>query len=171
MGYTKTTWVDGTTPAINATNLNNIEDGMDAQGILTADASIAYDTAALISVTGSLTAEGLITDEGTVVLSASALLTGDPQTAQTATADLTVTASLVAAAVVGREVGPEIDPIIVLAGDSPVVAWKCDPETVQVSKAIPSTFIVWRRADPVVTVTIPDDTLLVSASLTGTVAR
>lgn len=28
MGYTKTTWVDGSTPAINATNLNKIEQGI-----------------------------------------------------------------------------------------------------------------------------------------------
>ena len=28
MAYTRTTWVDGSTPAINATNLNNIEQGL-----------------------------------------------------------------------------------------------------------------------------------------------
>ncbi len=28
MAYSRTTWVDGTTPAINATNLNNIEQGI-----------------------------------------------------------------------------------------------------------------------------------------------
>ena len=30
MAYTKTTWVNGTAPAINATNLNNIETGIDS---------------------------------------------------------------------------------------------------------------------------------------------
>ena len=29
MAYTKTVWVDDSAPAINATNLNNIEDGIE----------------------------------------------------------------------------------------------------------------------------------------------
>lgn len=28
--YTKTTWANGTAPALNATNLNNMEDGIEA---------------------------------------------------------------------------------------------------------------------------------------------
>lgn len=36
MAYTKTTWVNGTTPAVNATNLNKIEQGIaDAHDMLT----------------------------------------------------------------------------------------------------------------------------------------
>ncbi len=134
---------------------------------------VTDEGAGILAGAASLVADGFVLPPilAQASVAAEAYLTGDPQTAHTASSALESTVSLTVTGLVGHEVGPEIEPIIVLAGDSPVVAWKCDPETVQVSKPIPSTLIVWKRDDPVVTVAIPDDTLLVSASLTGTVAR
>lgn len=37
MAYTKTTWVDNSTPAINATNLNKIESGIETNDLAIAD--------------------------------------------------------------------------------------------------------------------------------------
>lgn len=60
MGYTKTTWVDGTTPAINATNLNNIEDGI-------ARVSVSSTTDNTLprfhSTNGTLQTSGVVVDD------------------------------------------------------------------------------------------------------------
>lgn len=59
MAYSRTTWVDGTTPAINATNLNNIE-----QGIVDLDNGT-------VKLTGDQTVAGNKTFTGTVTIQAS----------------------------------------------------------------------------------------------------
>jgi hypothetical protein len=50
MSYTKTVWVNGTTPAINATNLNKIEDGL----LETHDGTIGFSKFHDVTTTQSL---------------------------------------------------------------------------------------------------------------------
>ena len=67
MAYSKTTWVNGTTPALNETNLNKIEVGIEnaalathAHGSITTDGKIG-STANLPVATGAGGAVGTVT--------------------------------------------------------------------------------------------------------------
>ena len=72
MAYSRTTWVDGTTPAINATNLNNIEDGI-------ARVSVSSTTDNTLprfhSTNGTLQTSGVVVDDNNNVTGIVALTT------------------------------------------------------------------------------------------------
>lgn len=80
MAYSKTTWVDGSSPAIDAAHLNNIEDGVElldttlssaladittnTSAIATNTANVATNTSAISAINTSI-ADGIITRKGT----------------------------------------------------------------------------------------------------------
>ena len=166
-----------------------------ATAALSALGEVSQDAQAVLSASGALQVAGLVTDEGAGILAAAGSLTADPvvvppvlasaslQAVVSLSADassgptgqsaLEATGALSVQAVAGWEVGPPAEPIVVLAGVAPVTVWKSQSDPVVVPYCPPTALVVWKtELDPVLVATeIPDDTLVVVAALTGTVAR
>lgn len=190
--------VGGSVQAQGAANLNATADvpvvattSLSAEGVLTAQGSVSLAFSTGMQAQAGLSVTGLVTDEGAGILTAvgglsadgyvhpavqgqaqitgQALLDCSAQVLSTLAVGLPVEASVRAVGIVGRLVGPEIPPVVVLSGTQPVVVLS-GAQPVVIRRRAVQPFIVWKREDPIVEIPASPDGLVVQGSLTSMVS-
>lgn len=107
--------------------------------------------------------------QGQAQITGQALLDCSAQVLSTLAVGLPVEASVRAVGIVGRLVGPEIPPVVVLSGTQPVVVLS-GAQPVVIRRRAVQPFIVWKREDPIVEIPASPDGLVVRGELTGMVS-